>query len=133
MRNNFFSGLATIILFILLTGSKCNKETVAPTEENLRISIDAPAYIENPGPDFNFNLKVESAMPAAGVRIVFVVKGETDNQDYPQDPAIETSGKTTPITLRNLPRQKFCICTVTVTSKSKSTNTAAKNFRVVYK
>ena len=133
MRNNFFSGLATIIFFILLTGSKCNKEPVVPTEENLIISIDAPAYVENPGPDFNFNLKVESAMPAAGVRIVFVVKGETDNQDYPQGPVIETSGKTTPITIKNLPRQKFCICTVTVTSKSKSTNTAAKNFRVVYK
>src|SRR5207249_4218698 len=114
---------ALITVMIVLTGLGCKKSsTPPPPEEDLKISIDAASYTLTPGPDFSFNLKVESAMPIRGVAIHYTVKGEFDNQNYPQGPTINT-----------LPRQKICICTVTVTSKSKNTNTATTSFRVGYK
>ena len=132
MRSKLFSLPAIIIILLLFSTTNCKKDPIVP-EENLRISTDAPIVIENPGPDFNFNLRVESAMPNAGVKIVYTVKGEIDNQAYPQGPAIETTGNATPITIRNLPRQKFCICTITVSSKNAITNTATTSFRIIYK
>ncbi|HEU5165978.1 MAG TPA: hypothetical protein VFU29_10590 [Chitinophagaceae bacterium] len=130
MRTIFFS---IVVSLFALMASKCNKDPLTPPEENLIISTDAPDYSETPGPDFNLHVTVESAMPPGGVRISFMVKGEVDNISYSQNPAIETNDKTSSIRLINLPQQKFCVCTVTVVSKSKSTNSASKNFRVVYK
>jgi preprotein translocase subunit Sec63 len=133
MRTIFFKPLAAIMMTVLiLTGAKCSKPP-SPPEQDLRVSVDAAAIEEVPGPDFNFNLMVESAMPAAGVRITFSVKGEADNRNYPQGPFIETTNNTTRISLINLPRQKFCICTVTVVSISTTTNTATADFRIIYK
>ncbi len=131
MRKVFIS---LLVVFILLATTGCEKNPPSQkAEENILISTDAGALTYTPGPNFNFNLMVESAMPGAGVRITFDVKGETDNQVYRQGPAIETTNKTTRISITNLPRQKFCVCTITVTSKSKPTNTATTSFRVVYK
>jgi len=131
MRNVFIS---LLVVFILLATTGCEKNPPSQkAEENILISTDAGSLTYTPGSNFNFNLMVESVMPVAGVRIAFEVKGETDNQVYPQGPAIETTNKTTPITITKLPRQKICVCTITVTSKSKPTNTATTSFRVVYK
>jgi hypothetical protein len=104
-----------------------------PTEENLRISTNASSLNVLAGSQFDFNVVVESRMPADGVTITYVVRGETDNQDYPQGPAIDTKTATTGLRISSLPRQKFCVCTITVTSKSTPSNTATTNFRVVYK
>ena len=128
MRTILFSILVAFAILML----QCNPAEIE--EENLNISTDAPAYNETPGPDFSFRLMVESAMPPDGVKIFYTVKGESDNLDYPQNPGvIETTNKIILIKLINLPQQKFCVCTIKVTSKSKSSNTASKNFRVVYK
>ena len=127
MRKIFFSIVVSLCAITML---KCDREDV---EENLSISIDAPAYNETNGPDFNFHVTVESKMPPGGVRIMCSVKGEADNFNYPQGPAIETSDKTSAIRLVYLPRQKFCIATVRVISKSQGTNNTSKDFRVVYK
>jgi len=128
------SSFALITVMIVLTGLGCKKSsTPPPPEEDLKISIDAASYTLTPGPDFSFNLKVESAMPIGGVAIAYTVKGEFDNQNYPQGPTINTYSSITKITINGLPRQKICICTITVTSKSKSTNTATTSFRVGYK
>jgi hypothetical protein len=124
---------AIVLAFFLQPISGCKPEPIESKEENLRISTDASTYKEVPGPDFDLNLTVESAMPAAGVRIVTIVKGETDNSNYPQGASIETIANVTKIHVVNLPRQKFCICTVTVTSKSNNANIATASFRVVYK
>jgi hypothetical protein len=134
MRHAFlsFSILFCSIILLAVTGCKKNHSS-QPAEDNLRISIDAGSYEFSPASDFNFNLTVESAMPPAGVWIIAEVKAETDNQLYLQAPSIETTNKTTKITLRNLPRQKICISTIKVTSKNTSTNTATTSFRVVYK
>ena len=104
-----------------------------PTEENLRVSTNASGLNVLAGSTFDFNVVIESKMPADGVKIEYVVKGETDSQDYPQGPAIETKTATTAVRIGGLPRQKFCVCTITVTSKSKPSNSASTNFRVVYK
>jgi hypothetical protein len=134
MRNLFFLSLTVIIISLMFTDSGCKKSSPSsPPEENLKISIDAASFTTTPGPDFNFNLSVESVMPAAGVRIVYSVKGESDNQNYPQGPMIYTSGKMTRINISNLPRQKICICTVDVNSMSKITNTATTSFKLAYK
>lgn len=130
-------------LFISLMGVSslsCNKGNDGgsttpppPTEENLRVSTNASGLNVLAGSTFDFNIVVESKMPVDGVKIEYVVKGETDNQDYPQGPAIETKTATTAVRIGGLPRQKFCVCTITITSKSKPSNTATTNFRVVYK
>ena len=123
----------------MAAGISCSKgdggtsEPPPPAEENLRVSTNASGLNVVAGSTFDFNVVVESKMPADGVKIEYVVKGETDNQDYPQGPAIETKTATTAVRIGGLPRQKFCVCTITVTSKSKPSNTATANFRVVYK
>jgi hypothetical protein len=104
-----------------------------PAEENLRVSTSASGLNVLAGADFEFNVVVESKMPADGVSITYIVRGETDNQDYPQGPAIDTKTATTAVRIGGLPRQKFCVCTITVTSKSKPSNKATSSFRVVYK
>jgi len=68
------------------------------------------------------------------MKIEYTLKGENDNQDYPQGPpAIETKNAKTDIRLSGVPPQKFCVCNITVTSKTKSTNIATTLSRVVYK
>ena len=128
MRKIFFSIVVSLCAITML---KCDKDPDA--EDNLSISTDAPAYNETNGPDFNFRVTVESKMPPGGVRIIYTVRGEADNFNYPQGPTIETFDKTTALKLINLPRQKFCIANVRVISKSQGTNNTSKDFRVVYK
>jgi hypothetical protein len=134
MACSFVIGL---ISFGLLSCSKGGDNSSVPppppTEENLRISTNASGLNVLAGSQFDFNVVVESRMPEDGVTITYVVRGETDNQDYPQGPAIDSKTATTGLRINSLPRQKFCVCTITVTSKSKPSNTATTNFRVVYK
>ena len=105
----------------------------AATEENLRISTNASFLNVLPGAEFDFIVVVESKMPVNGVKIEYTVKGETDNVDYPQGPAIETKETSKALKIVGIPRQKFCIVTVNVTSKTKASNIASTNFKVVYK
>jgi hypothetical protein len=103
------------------------------SEENLRISTNASFLNVLPSAEFDFIIKVESKMPVNGVKIEYTVKGETDNVDYAQGPAIETQDASKTLKIAGLPRQKFCIVTVNVTSKTKASNIASTNFKVVYK
>ena len=132
MRNIFSLPIAVALIVTVLAAPGCKKDEAKP-EDALRISTDAATMVLTPGPDFEFNLTVESALPAAGIRIEFTVKGEADNQNYPQGPPIETTAAITKIKINNLPRQKICVCTVTVTSKGSNTNKAITSFRVAYK
>jgi len=119
---------------LLFIASGCKSEPpLSEPEEDLKISIDAPSYTTTPAADFSFNLKIESKIPVAGVMVEYNVKSEIDNQSYAQGPMINSQTSILPITIRNLPRQKICICTVIITSRSKSTNTAMQSFRVIYK
>lgn len=133
MRKHFFSWLAIATIILLLAGGGCKSNPSSLPEENLRVSTDAASFITNPAPDFTFYLKVESVMPPGGVRIEYNVKGEIDNQVYPQGPVFNTSNTLIPLRIVDLPRQKICICTVIVTSKNRSTNTASTNFKIAYK
>lgn len=135
MRNILFLLFPFLLMSALLTGSGCKKEhaTSTSSEADLRISTDAAALSYSPASNFNFMVTVESVMPEKGIRVVYEVYGEADNQAYPQGPVVESTSKATPISLTNLPRQKICVCIVTVTSKTKSTNTVSTNFRVVFK
>jgi hypothetical protein len=132
MRNIIFSSLS-ILLMSVVAGSGCKPERPPVPDEPLKISIDASSFTTSPGPDFGFNLKVESAMPGAGVKIEYSVKGEIDNQNYPQGPVYYTNNTVSSIIIRNLPRQTTCICNITVTSLTTSANTASTSFRIVYK
>jgi hypothetical protein len=132
MRNVYFR-LLTVIIMLVVAGSGCNPERPPVPDEPLKISIDAASFTTSPAPDFGFNLKVESAMPAGGVKIEYSVKGEIDNQNYPQGPIFNTNNIVSPIILRNLPRQTTCICSITVTSQLTSANTKSTSFRIVYK
>ena len=133
MYKLFFIAFVAAITTLVVPACKKNNNTEVPAEEQLRISTDASAINEIPGPGTDFNLTVESAMPPSGVKIIVVVKGEIDNYVYDTGPLIETISKSTKISINNLPKQKICICTITVTSKNKSTNFVTISFRVVYK
>ena len=131
---NFIPSLGKLLLMtILLAIFGCNKQPVIVPEENLIISTDAALFEITPGPDFDFNLKVESAMPASGVKIEYDVIGEADNQNYTNGPSVATTEKITKIKINFLPRQKICVVRITVTSKSSSTNKALTSFRITYK
>ena len=132
----------TILLFwSLLFQVSCSKDgggeptppPPPPEEEALKISTNASSLNITAGAQFDFTVTVDSKMPANGVKIEYTVRGESDNQVYPQGPAIETKTASTAISLSGLPRQKFCVTSITVTSLSKSSNTASTSFRVVYK
>jgi hypothetical protein len=121
-----------IVAMIVVTIPACDKPPPI-LEQDLIISTDAASYTIIPDPVFTFKLKVESAMPAGGVKIQYSVVSEIDNQDYPQGPAaMNTFNPNNTITIV-VPRQKICICTIKVTSLSKSSNTATTGFRIGYK
>jgi hypothetical protein len=138
---NKLSGILSVIAFFYITILACSKgdgggTTPTPppvTEENLRISTNASFLNVLPGAEFDFIVAVESKMPVNGVKIEYTVKGETDNVDYPQGPAIETKDPSKALKIVGIPRQKFCIVTVSVTSKTRASNIASTNFKVVYK
>ena len=132
--------LAVIAIFWLpiFACSKGDGGGTTPTppsvsEENLRISTNATFLNVLPSAEFDFIITVESKMPVNGVKIEYTVKGETDNVDYTQGPAIETQDVSKALKLVGLPRQKFCIVTVNVTSRNRASNIASTNFKVVYK
>ena len=129
MRNAF---LLTVALFIVVITAAVGCK-MAHSEDALRVSNDAGAMSVSPGPELDVNITVESAMPRLGVWIEVAVKGEIDNQNYPQGSLILTNTAVTKIKIKNLPRQKICICTITVTSKSSSSNKAITSFRAAYK
>ena len=120
-------------MMIVIPACKKDNKPSGPAEEQLRISTNAAALNEIPGPVTDFNLTVESVMPSAGVRIKVVVKGEIDNLVYYTAPLIESLSKITKVDILNLPKQKICVCTIEVVSKSRSSNFATKDFKVVYK
>ena len=132
MHKLFITISFAAMVLLLVTACKKNASP-SPAEEQLIISTDAIPFSEVPGPGTNFNLTVISAMPPSGVKILVVVKGETDNLTYYTNPNTVTSLKTTNTIINNLPKQKICICTVTVISITKSSNTATTSFRIVYK
>lgn len=132
--HKFLSSLGLIVAIVVLATLGCKKSsTPPPPEQDLVISTDAASYTITTAPIFNFDLKVESTMPADGVKIEYSVVSEIDNQNYPQGSGISTHNRTSSITIGGLPQQKICICTIKVTSLSKSTNTAITGFRVGYK
>ena len=135
------SMMLSVIAIFCMTFLACSKgdgDGTNPTpppaaEENLRISTNASFLNVLPGAEFDFIVAVDSKMPVNGVKIEYTVKGETDNLDYAQGPAIETKETSKALKLTGIPRQKFCIATVTVTSKTRASNIASTNFKVVYK
>jgi len=132
MRTILFSMLWTILILMAVAGCKPEPPLSQP-EEDLKTSIDVPSYTTTPAANLSFNVKLESAMPPAGLRIEYNVKSEIDNQSYTQGPGINSMSTVVPVTISNLPRQKICICTIIITSNTKPTNTATQSFRVVYK
>jgi len=134
MRNLFLLLFSIFTMNLLFVGTACKKSSHSTLpEENLKISTDAESFAVTPGPDYSFNINIQSAMPESGVQILYYVSGESDNQDYPQGPPIYTSNKSTRINLVNLPRQKVCICTIRVSSRSTTSNTVTTSFKVAYK
>lgn len=128
-----FIALAAAMSVILFSSCDKEKDPPAPPEDQLKITIDAPAFNIVPGSGTNFNVSVESVMPPSGVKVTAVVKGEINNVVYHTPPVIETSNKITKVYISNLPQQIVCICTITVASKSTPMNFATTSFRVVYK
>jgi hypothetical protein len=134
MRNKIFSILpATPVLFIFIVCSCGKPEPFAREEEDLRVTIDAINNAEVLGPNYSFNLTIESVMPPSGVGVSVIVVGESDNRNYSPIPDFETSNKISSIGLHDLPAQTYCICTIRVTSKTKNTNSKIVSFRIIRK
>lgn len=134
MQTIFYHRLTLIMFMILCISLSCKKNNgTAPMEQTLVVTTDAPALSYSPSPDFKVNVTVESIMPADGVSITLLVKGEADNFLYFSTNAIPTNNKTTSIVIRNLPQQKICICTISVVSRSNPNNKSTNIFRVGYK
>ena len=131
--HKFLPLVSSIVAMIVLTTASCHKPVPEAPEQDLLISIDAASYTIVTDPVFSFKVKVESTMPAGGVKIETTVVSEIDNVSYPQGAPLNTYNPTNTITIGALPRQKICICTIKVTSMSKSTNTATTGFRIGYK
>jgi len=133
MRNIISKWIVTLLIILTTGMGACDKDENKTSEEPLRISNDAGTLSLTPGPELEFNLTIESKMPAEGVWVEISLKGETDNLDYPQGATTATREKVTKLKVRNLPRQKICVCTISVTSKLDFSNRASTNFRVAYK
>jgi len=127
--NNFL--LTVLAVAFIFVGHACKKAEVQ--EEAIRFTTDAPADTKSLGSNHIVWIAVESAMPKGGVDIQYTLAGEADNLLIPQGPAISTKSKSVSIILMNLPRQKYCVCTITVRSKTKSANSATASFRIIYK
>lgn len=133
MFHKIYTSLLTVSTFFLLMLFGCDKPPEKVNEENLRISTDAINNSEVLGTNYSFNLTVESVMPPSGVKISVNVVGESDNRSYSPIADIETSNKTTTITLHDLPQQIYCLSQIRVTSKTRVNNTATLQVRVIRK
>ena len=114
------------IIVIVLTSIKCDKD---PSEENLRISIDAAAVELSPSSSFAFDLAILSAMPESGVTIHFAIKGEIDDRVY-YERRTSTKSLDNRLTVYSLPTQLWCICTINVASNNNNNNVATASFRI---
>lgn len=134
MRQSKATIIRTFSIIYLLCCLGCGKDkTTVPPEEALRISMDAQPFVVLPGPDFEFSLTVESAMPQKGVSIDFSVDGEKDGINYYYSPPVQTKDSRTRLKVQYTPRQVMCVCTVNVRSAGDPGNKASKTFRLVYK
>ena len=123
--------LTALIFSVMVSGHACKKVEIQ--EEAIRFTTDAPADTRSLGSNYIVWITLASAMPRDGVEIQYTLEGEADNVLIPQGPSISTKGKSISIILMNLPRQKYCVCTITVRSKGKSSNFATTTFRIIYK
>jgi len=114
------------ITVIALTFIKCDKD---PSEENLKISIDAAGVELSPSANFDFDLAILSGMPESGVTIHFVLKGEIDDHVY-FERRTSTKSRDNRLTIYGLPAQIWCICTITVTSNNNKNNVSTASFRI---
>ena len=114
------------ITVLVLTSIKCDKD---PSEENLKISIDAAGVELSPSSSFDFDLVILSGMPESGVTIHFAIKGEIDDRVY-FEKRVSTKSGNTKLTIYGLPTQIWCICSITVTSNNNTNNVATASFRI---
>ena len=128
-----YSSLFALSIFFLFMLFGCDKPDEEVNEENLRVTTDAVNNAEVLGSNYSFNLAVESVMPPSGVRISVNVVGESDNRSYSPIADVETSSKTTRITLHDLPQQIYCLSQLRVTSKTRANNSVTLQFRVIRK
>jgi hypothetical protein len=121
--------------WIILCFMGCKPEPIPPpTEAPLSISVDAPPFSVLPGPEFDFAVIVESAMPVEGVNINFSIDGEKDGINYYSSPTVlKAKDSRTQHKIIYMPRQVMCVCTVKVVSAGNKDNKATTTFRLVYK
>ena len=124
------------IFVALISNAACKKSKPSgpAAEANIAFTIDANAANTSLSSSFPVTVTLTSAMPSAsGINIAATVIDQTNNATIAQNAGINSTTAINNIQLINLPRQHWCTVTIKVTSVATPTNTATKNFNVVYK
>jgi hypothetical protein len=131
--NSYIQRIISALIIVCFLGCEPEK-IVPPADEQLRISVDAAQFVVLPGPEFDFSVIVESAMPSGGVNINFSIDGEKDGINYYSSPTVlKVTEKRSQQKVVYIPRQVMCVCTVKVVSTGNTDNKATTTFRLVYK
>ncbi len=128
-----------LVVFLACCFTDCGKKggtnPPAPTEENLVIALNpdpGTTVVKSLGTTYDFQVVIQSKMPAQGVEITVVYRKDSDNSIiFSQTYQVTTSPLN--VTITNVPQNEIGTVTVTVTSKSKPTNTASKTFKLTRK
>lgn len=132
----FWLVLCSLVVLGSLALGSCKKKKPEPPagESNLVISLDpAPSGRVNvSGTTYDFRVKVDSPMPAQGVKVnVTYKKDDGGAVVFSREYTTTTSPLNVQIT--DIPFNEVGTVTVVVTSKTKSDNTQTKTFQLVRK
>jgi len=125
-----------VLLLVLVSScDSCKKDKPeAPGEANLIVSLHpAPSgRVTTLGATYDFQVKVDSPMPAQGVTVSVVYKKDSDaTVVFSREYTTTTSPLNVQIT--SIPFNEVGTVTVVVTSKTRSHNTVTKTFQLVRK
>ncbi|HYH16174.1 MAG TPA: hypothetical protein VD794_13190 [Flavisolibacter sp.] len=135
-----------LLIFFALSIIACSKsgsggggEIPPPEDENLVVKItpdpgSSTTPVKANGPTYNFNIVIESKIPADGVEVKVKFTKDLDGTVIPPNDYTSSSRTTPiPITISNLTVGEVGTVTVLVTSKTKPSNKVTKTFRLVRK
>lgn len=130
---------ALCVLALSFAACKSKKKSggdTKPAEEDLKVElVGVVPDVSNPaqGTSHPFKVKLNSKVPANGVKITVEAKVIFSDAQVPQNAPFVSTVALTDVTLINLPSMKECLVKVTVTSETKPANTKVFTFNIYNK
>lgn len=133
MKTSTYIKLFVSVAVISIIMTACKKGSIKEKEEGIKFETDALESNICSADKFTFTVKLLSAMPSNGIKLVVNAKEEGSGLSIDQDAFLISKGTQTALNVKGLPKQKWVVATVKVCSAKDTSNCASKTFKVVFK